>query len=340
MNARIAVLIPCLNEEKTIDKVVKDFRCELPEAEIHVFDNASTDATPRIAEEAGAIVHRENRRGKGCVVQTMFQTVDADIYIMVDGDDTYPAEAVHSLLADVAAGEADMMVGSRFLCPDSSFRPLNYAGNQLFLRVINALFGTRLTDVLSGYRVMNRRFVKELPLFVPGFEIEVEMTIKALARGYRLQEKPARLRDRPEGSCSKLRKFRDGCRILWTIFALMRDYKPMTTFGALGGTLIFLGLWMAMLLGTGSVAAVASGRLLTILSLTLLLSGMLAMAVGTILHILNRRIREIDHLVHAARKSLDPAPTALPSALKTDALGGHDHGSKARSTILSEPQAA
>lgn len=311
MNARIAVLIPCLNEEKTIDKVVKDFRCELPDAEIHVFDNASTDDTPRIAEEAGAIVHREDRRGKGYVVQTMFETVDADIYIMVDGDDTYPAEAVHSLLSDVAAGDVDMAVGSRFLCPDSSFRPLNYAGNQFFLGIINAIFGTRLTDVLSGYRVMSRRFVKDLPLFVPGFEIEVEMTMKALGRGYRLREKPARLRDRPAGSCSKLRKFRDGCRILWTIFALMRDYKPMTTFGTLGGMAVLLGLWMGMTVGKEHViTSLASGRLSALLSLGLVLSGMLAIAAGIMLHIINRRIREIDHLLRAARKSAERAPAA------------------------------
>jgi glycosyltransferase involved in cell wall biosynthesis len=310
MNARIAVLIPCLNEEPTIDKVVKDFRCELPDAEIHVFDNASTDDTLRIAEEAGARVHLENRRGKGHVVQTMFETVDADIYIMVDGDDTYPAEAVHSLLRDVAAGDVDMAVGSRFLCPDSSFRPLNYAGNQFFLRIINAIFGTRLTDVLSGYRVMSRRFVKELPLFVPGFEIEVEMTIKALGRGYRLQEKPARLRDRPEGSCSKLRKFRDGCRILWTIFALVRDYKPMTTFGALGGIAVMLGLWMGMTVGKGPViTSLASGHLSALLSLGAVLSGILAITAGIMLHVINRRTQEIDHLLRAARRSQVRAPT-------------------------------
>lgn len=309
MNARIAVLIPCLNEEKTIDKVVKDFRCELPDAEIHVFDNASTDDTPRIAEDAGAIVHRENRRGKGYVVQTMFETVDADIYIMVDGDDTYPAEAVHSLLREVVAGEVDMAVGSRFLCPDSSFRPLNYAGNQLFLGIINAIFGTRLTDVLSGLRVMNRRFVKQLPLFVPGFEIEVEMAIKALGRGYRIGEKPARLRDRPEGSCSKLRKFRDGCRILWTIFALMRDYKPMTTFGALGGIAVLLGLCMGMMVGSGHIlTALAAGHLSAFLSLGLILSGMLAITSGMMLHILNRRMQEIEHLLRAAWKSEERAP--------------------------------
>ncbi len=300
MRAKIAVLIPCLNEEKTIDKVVKDFRYELPEAEIHVFDNASTDATRRIAEETGAIVHSEGRRGKGYVVQSMFETIEADTYIMVDGDDTYPAEAVHALLEDVVAGDADMAVGSRFLSSESSFRPLNRLGNQFFLRVINTIFGTRLTDVLSGYRVMNRRFVKGLPLFVTGFEVEVEMTIKALERGFRLCEKPACLRDRPAGSHSKIRKFRDGYRILWTIFALMRDYKPMTTFGTLGAILMLLGLVLGMTVvqeyvHTGLVLRLPSA----VLAVGLVLSGMLGTAAGMVLHTINRRFQEIDHLVRA-----------------------------------------
>jgi glycosyltransferase involved in cell wall biosynthesis len=306
---RIALLIPCLNEEKTIDKVVKDFRYELPDAEIHVFDNASTDATAQLAAEAGAIVHRENRRGKGYVVQSMFETIDADIYIMVDGDDTYPAEAVHDLLEEVDDGNADMVVGSRFLDADSSFRMLNRMGNQFFLHAINFIFGAQLTDVLSGYRVMNRRFVKGLPLFVTGFEVEVEMTIKALERGYRLVEKPARLRDRPTGSYSKIRKFRDGYRILWTIFALMRDYKPMTTFGTAGAVVGFLGLLLGLSIvqehfHTGAVTRLASA----VLSVGLVLSGMLSTAAGLVLHTINRRFQELDHLVRVQRSSIGREP--------------------------------
>jgi glycosyltransferase involved in cell wall biosynthesis len=324
MKPRIAVLIPCLNEEKTIDKVVKDFRCELPEAEIHVFDNASTDATRRVAEEAGAMVHCENRRGKGYVVQTMFETVDADIYIMVDGDDTYPAEAVHDLLSDVAAGDIDMAVGSRFLCPDSSFRFLNHVGNQFFLRVINAIFGTRLTDVLSGYRVMSRRFVKGLPLFVTGFEVEVEMTIKALERGFRIGEKPARLRDRPAGSYSKLRKFRDGYRILWTIFALLRDYKPMTTFGTLGAIAVFLGLLLGMTVAQEYLVTSLVPRLPSaVLSVGLVLSGLLSIAAGMVLHTVNRRFQEIDHLLRVVNSSPRLARFRRNSA-------GHDASAKRR----------
>src|SRR5262249_24487244 len=155
-------------------KVVKDFREQLPDAAIHVFDNASTDGTRRVAAEAGAVVHSEPRRGKGRVVQTMFQAVEADVYVMVDGDDTYPAEHVHELIREVTSGSADMAVGSRLLARDSSFRTLNRLGNRFFLHTINLFFGTRLTDVLSGYRAMSRSFVKGLPVLVNGFEVEVE----------------------------------------------------------------------------------------------------------------------------------------------------------------------
>ena len=298
MKTRIAVLIPCLNEELTIGKVVRDFREQLPEATIHVFDNASTDSTRQAAEDAGAIVHRERRRGKGFVVQTMFQTVEADVYVMVDGDDTYPAEAVHDLIQEVTSGETDMAVGSRFLAPDSSFRPLNRLGNQVFLRAINSIFGTQLTDVLSGYRAMSRQLVKGLPLFVTGFEVEVEMTIKTLERGFRLSEKPAKLRDRPEGSHSKIRKFKDGYRILRTIFALMRDYKPLTTFGTLGLFILILALVPGVAvvqeyLSTGLISRLPSA----VLAVGLALTGMLSLTAGLVLHTVNRRFQELDYLV-------------------------------------------
>jgi glycosyltransferase involved in cell wall biosynthesis len=317
MNERIAVLIPCLNEELTVGKVVRDFREQLPEAEIHVFDNGSTDGTRQSAEEAGAIVHTENRRGKGRVVQTMFQTVEADVYVMVDGDDTYPAEAVHDLIREVTRRGADMAVGSRFLAEGSSFRVLNRVGNQLFLQAINFIFATGLTDVLSGYRAMSRRLVKGLPLFVTGFEVEVEMTIKTLERGLRLVECPAQLRDRPEGSHSKLRKFKDGFRILWTIFALMRDYKPLTTFGALGLVVLLLTLlpggWVVEeYLRTGLVSRLPSA----VLAVGLGLSGLLSLTAGLVLHTVNRRFQELDYLVRLRlpdrrgkrRKSATPAP--------------------------------
>jgi glycosyltransferase involved in cell wall biosynthesis len=286
MKPKIAVLIPCLNEELTIDQVVKDFREQLPEATIHVFDNASTDATRRVAAEAGAVVHSEPRRGKGNVVQTMFRTVEADVYVMVDGDNTYPAEQVHELIEEVTSGRADMAVGSRFLAPDSSFRVLNRLGNRFFLELINRLFGARLTDVLSGYRAMSRRFVRGLPLLVSGFEIEVELTIKALERGFHVTEKAARLRDRPLGSHSKLRKFRDGWRILSTILGLLRDYKPLPAFAGAGLLAAAAGLCG---LGLGGASA-------ALLAPALLTAGALALVGGVMLHTVNRRFRELECL--------------------------------------------
>jgi len=205
-STRIAILIPCYNEELTVAAVVKAFRAELPDARIYVFDNNSNDETVACALAAGAIVRREPRRGKGFVVQSMFREVDADVYVMVDGDATYPAAEVHQLIAPVLAGEADMVVGSR-LHPGlkSEFRQLNRWGNRLVLTVLNSVFKVKLTDILSGYRAFNRKFVTGLPLFGGGFEIETELTIKAVARGFRTVEIPTVLTARPEGSHSKIK---------------------------------------------------------------------------------------------------------------------------------------
>ncbi|HLC03344.1 MAG TPA: glycosyltransferase family 2 protein [Anaerolineales bacterium] len=296
---RVAVVIPCLNEERTIAKVVQDFRAELPEADIVVFDNGSTDQTAEAAAEAGAILMSEKRRGKGFVVHAMFQKVDADIYIMVDGDDTYPADRARALLEPVWRGEADMAIGSRIMAESSSeIKFLNWIGNNFFRRVINLIFRTNLTDILSGYRCMNRRLVKSLPLFVKGFEVEAEITIKSLERGFRLVEVPVDLRSRMEGSASKIRVLRDGLSILGTIFSLFRDYKPLTFFGSLG--LMFLGLGLI----PGAYAAFGAPALLQTLplsslmvSIALILIGTLFISVGLILHTVNRRFQEMEHLL-------------------------------------------
>src|SRR6185369_7879348 len=223
---KIAVLIPCHNEEPTVGDVVRSFRAELPTAKIYVFDNNSSDRTVECALAAGAIVLKEPRQGKGFVVQSMFRQVEADLYVMVDGDATYPAPEVHRLLKPVVANEADMVVGSRLQTGTSSeFRQINRWGNRLVLALLNSIFGVHLTDILSGYRAFNRKFVKELPLFGGGFEIETELTIKAIARGYRIAEVPIDLVHRPAGSHSKIRLWRDGTLIINTILALFRDYK-------------------------------------------------------------------------------------------------------------------
>ena len=224
--ARVAVLIPCYNEERTIGEVVDQFRAQLPAASIYVFDNNSSDQTVARALAAGAEVRHERRQGKGYVTQAMFGQVDADVYVMVDGDGTYPADAIHRLLAPVLNEEADMVVGSRLHADSKSeFKQLNALANRLVLAVLNSIFRVKLTDILSGYRAFNRKFVKGLPLFGGGFEIETELTIKAIERGYRIIEIPINLTHRPPGSHSKIRFFRDGVIIINTILALFRDYK-------------------------------------------------------------------------------------------------------------------
>lgn len=293
----VVILIPCYNEAQTIAKVVADFRQALPAAEIFVFDNGSTDRTAAEARAAGATVVAEPRRGKGYVVRAMFEKVQADAYVLVDGDDTYPAERVPSLVEPILNDEADMVVGSRTTsASQSQFRALNLLGNQLYQQVINTIFGTRLTDILSGYRCFSPRLVQGVPIAVTGFEVEAELTIKALERGYRILEVPVDLRPRPEGSHSKIRLARDGFKILWTILSLFRDYKPLTFFGALGLGFIGLGLIPGLVavlefFKTGLVLHFPSA----ILAVGLVLTGMLLLVVGLILHTVNRRFQELGY---------------------------------------------
>src|ERR671927_458027 len=280
----VAVLVPCYNEEPTVARVVARFREQLPEARVYVFDNNSTDRTADEARRAGAEVFVERRQGKGYVVQSMFRQVDADFYVMVDGDDTYPPEAVHALLATVFAGEADMSVGSRLhAASQSQFKRRNRLANRLVRSTLNFIFRVELTDILSGYRAFSREFVKGLPLFGGGFEIETELTIKAVERGFRLTEVPVNLTHRPEGSHSKIQFVRDGFLILNTTLALFRDYKPLTFFGAVGLALVLAAcapgaLAVFDLLGGGGRTTAA------VLSVGLLLCGLLAVTAGLILH--------------------------------------------------------
>ncbi|PYS61975.1 MAG: glycosyl transferase [Acidobacteria bacterium] len=299
--ARTAVLIPCYNEELTIADVVGRFRAELPDAEIYVFDNNSTDRTAAEAERAGAIVLPVGQQGKGYVVRFMFQHVEADIYVMVDGDGTYPAASVHSLIAPIINNQADMAVGSRLHGQSQSqFKFLNRFGNKLFLSALNSIFKVRLTDILSGYRAFNRKLVKSLPLFGGGFEIETELTIKALERGYRIVEVPIDLSERPTGSSSKIRLVRDGMRIIHTILALFRDYKPLTFFGAMGLIVIAAGFVPGLIvvfefIETRFISHVPSA----ILAVGLVISGMLLVMVGLILHTITRRFQELNYHLQA-----------------------------------------
>ena len=293
----IAVVIPCYNEEATIREVVHRFREQLPHAQIHVFDNNSSDRTVEEAKAAGALISYERRQGKGYVVQSMFGRVDADVYVMVDGDGTYPPEEVHNLLEPVLAGEADMVVGSRLHAKsDSQFKSLNLFGNRMFLRLVNSTFKVEITDMLSGYRAFSRNFVKGVPLFGGGFETETELTIKALERGFRIVEVPVNLTSRPEGSFSKIRIVNDGLRIVHTILALLRDYKPLTFFGGAGLVLLFVAIIPGAIvffefLETGLVARLPSA----VLAVGLVLAGLLSITVGLVLHTIARRSQELDH---------------------------------------------
>ncbi|HEX8254091.1 MAG TPA: glycosyltransferase [Thermoanaerobaculia bacterium] len=281
-DARIAILIPALNEEQTIAEVIRTYRAVCPEARIVVFDNASTDRTAELARAAGAEVRYEPRRGKGNVVQSMFRSIDADVYVMVDGDLTYPADRLHDVMRPVLDGTADMVIGSRLLrASESEFRALNRLGNIFYVTLLRRLFGVRITDLLSGYRAFSRRLVRTLPLVGGGFETEAEMTIKAVHRGFRVVEVPVSLVPRPAGSSSKIRIVQDGVLILNAIVALFRDYKPLTFFG------IF-----ALLL------AACAGAILPfrfyIAAATLALLAGFAGATGVILHTVTRHFQELE----------------------------------------------
>jgi glycosyltransferase involved in cell wall biosynthesis len=241
----IAILIPCYNEEQTVAKVITDFREELPNATIYVYDNNSKDKSADIARNCGAVVIREPRQGKGNVVRSMFRDVEADVYVMVDGDATYPAESVHDLIQPIVNRKADMVIGDRFSngsYVDENKRRFHGFGNSLVLKAIRFLFQNDLHDIMTGYRAFSRFFVKTMPVLSPGFEIETEMTIHALDKKFLLKEVPIDYRDRPEGSYSKLNTYRDGFKVLKTIFSLFKNYKPFPFFATVSAVIAIFGL--------------------------------------------------------------------------------------------------
>ena len=239
-NAKIAVLIPCYNEAKTIKKVVEDYKKALPEADIYVYDNNSNDHTDEIARKAGAIVKYEYRQGKGNVIRSMFKDIDADCYLMIDGDDTYPAENAREMCDLILEKKADMVIGDRLSSTyfTENKRPFHNFGNRLVRGLINFLFESDVRDIMTGYRAFSYEFVKTFPVLSKGFEIETEMTIHALDKNFLLKEVKVGYRDRPAGSVSKLNTYRDGFRVLKTIGRLFKEYKPTIFFSLL--SLLFL----------------------------------------------------------------------------------------------------
>lgn len=232
MGKRIAVLIPCHNEAQTIAKVVRDFKKALPQAEVYVYDNNSTDDSAELAQKAGAIVRYEVRQGKGNVIRTMFREIDADCYLMVDGDDTYSAADAQKLCDGVLSGEADMVIGDRLSGDYASEnkRKFHNFGNELVRTLINSLFRSNIRDIMTGYRAFSYEFVKGFPILSKGFAVETEMTIHAIDRNFKIQEMTIQYKDRPAGSESKLNTYSDGARVLMTIVALFSEFKPLVFF--------------------------------------------------------------------------------------------------------------
>ena len=241
---KIAVLIPCYNEGLTIEKVIKDYKKALPEADIYVYDNNSTDHTDEIGRKAGAIVRYEYRQGKGNVIRSMFRDIDADCYLMIDGDDTYPAENAREMCNYVLEGKADMVIGDRLSSTyfTENKRPFHNFGNKMVRFSINKLFKNNIHDIMTGYRAFSYDFVKGFPVLSKGFEIETEMTIHAVDKNFKLVEIPVTYRDRPAGSVSKLNTYKDGFKVLKTIATLFKEYKPGIFFGIFASLFLLISL--------------------------------------------------------------------------------------------------
>lgn len=295
----IAVIIPCYQEELTIGKVVRDFRRELPHAMIYVYDNNCTDRTAENARAAGATVRREKRQGKGYVVASMFEQVDADILVMVDGDDTYEAGKVHELLEPIFKGEADTTSATRLhTYTEKSFRPGHLFGNKMVCAIINWMFKTEVRDVFSGYRAFTREAAALIPITSRGFDVETELTLQALYRGLVIKEIVAPYRERPAGSFSKLSTFSDGFAVLLKLFLILKSYQPLTFFGFCGGLFLLFGLGA----GARPIYEFATERYIhavpsAILAAAFVLLAFLSLGLGLILNSINLRLLELERLI-------------------------------------------
>ena len=305
----IAIAIPCYQEEKTIAQVVTDFKTQLPAAVVYVFDNNCTDRTAEFARAAGATVIREKKQGKGHVVTTLFEIVEADIIIMIDGDGTYDASAVHRLLAPILAGDADMVVAARLQqYSDKSFRKFHVAGNQLVCWIINKIFHASISDIFSGYRAFTRDCALTIPITSHGFDVETELTVQSLYRGQVVKEIEAPYGERPSGSFSKLRTIPDGIRVLLRLFLLLRAYKPLTLFGSLFIALLLVSLAAAVL---PVAELIQYHRVISRASAILAISGFmlacLSLSLGLVLSSINHRFLELERVVIKRIKRSRPA---------------------------------
>jgi len=296
---KIAVLIPCYNESKTIEKVVKDYKKVLPDADIYVYDNNSTDDTDKIAKKAGAIVCYEYRQGKGNVIRTMFRDIDADCYLMIDGDDTYPAESAKMMCNLILEGRADMVVGDRLSSTyfTENKRPFHNFGNKIVRWLINTLFDNDIKDIMTGYRAFSYEFVKSFPVLSKGFEIETEMTIHAVDKNFKIVEVPVTYRDRPIGSVSKLNTYKDGMKVLKTIGTLFKEYKPMVFFSIFTVFFILISLILGIpvvndYLKTGLVLRFPT----LIVSCISLVIGVLSFITGIILDVVSKKHKQLFEL--------------------------------------------
>ncbi|MGY3590331.1 glycosyltransferase involved in cell wall biosynthesis [Bradyrhizobium sp. USDA 4341] len=297
----VAVILPCRNEEAAVGATVTAFRAALPHAAIYVFDNNSTDNTVNVARAAGAIVRTELTPGKGNVVRRSFADIDADVYVMADGDATYDAAAAPTMIQELIERQLDMVVGVRSAVADAAFRPGHRLGNAILTRMLSHIFGRSFSDVLSGYRVFSRRFVKSFPALSEGFEVETEISIHALGLHMPVAEIETAYKVRPEGSKSKLSPFRDGCRILLTILTLFRIERPMLFFGIVGTLLGFVSIVIAAPLAITYAEIGLVPRLPTaVLSTGLMILAFLSFFSGMILDTVVRGRRELRRLAYLA----------------------------------------
>lgn len=301
----VAVLLPAYNEEVAIQNVVRDFRAALPQAEIFVYDNNSTDRTAELAAAAGAIVRRETLQGKGNVVRRMFADIDADIYVLADADDTYEAAAAPRMIKELVASKLDLITGVRVTDSRNAFRPGHRFGNWLFTNIVKSIFGDRIDDILSGYRVMSRRFVKSFPALTHGFQIETEMTIHSLELRLPMADMDTVYRERGEGSSSKLSTFRDGLKISVAILKFIKDERPILFFGSVAASLVLLAVIIAanpvlLFFQTGKFPFVGRG----VLAASLVIVGGIGLVAGLILSGVSLARKETKRLIYLAQPSV------------------------------------